>query len=102
MSSSAKREALARINGRYQRAGRLHKKIILDEFAPLAVITARPPRGCMTGNNTTLTLKQTIRFGRLDSTPTPRILPIHLEKIAADPIRKPQLGFLTDSPKRSS
>jgi hypothetical protein len=32
MSLSAKREALARIHGRYQRAGRLHKKIILDEF----------------------------------------------------------------------
>jgi hypothetical protein len=32
MSLSAKREALARIYGRYQRAGRLHKKIILDEF----------------------------------------------------------------------
>jgi hypothetical protein len=32
MSLSAKREALARIRGRYQRAGRLHKKIILDEF----------------------------------------------------------------------
>src|ERR1700733_10916906 len=32
MSLSAKREALARIHGRYQRAGRLHKKVILDEF----------------------------------------------------------------------
>lgn len=32
MSLSAKREALARIHGRYQRAGRSHKKIILDEF----------------------------------------------------------------------
>jgi hypothetical protein len=32
MSLSAKREALARIHGRYERAGRLHKKIILDEF----------------------------------------------------------------------
>jgi len=32
MSLSAKREALARIQGRYQRAGRPHKKIILDEF----------------------------------------------------------------------
>jgi hypothetical protein len=32
MSLSAKREALARIHGRYQRAGRAHKKIILDEF----------------------------------------------------------------------
>jgi hypothetical protein len=32
MSLSAKREALARIHGRYQRAGRPHKKIILDEF----------------------------------------------------------------------
>jgi hypothetical protein len=32
MSLSARREALARIHGRYQRAGRPHKKIILDEF----------------------------------------------------------------------
>jgi hypothetical protein len=32
MSLSSKREALARIHGRYQRAGRLHKKVILDEF----------------------------------------------------------------------
>jgi hypothetical protein len=32
MSLSAKREALARIHGRYQRAGRPHKKLILDEF----------------------------------------------------------------------
>ena len=32
MSLSAKREALARIHGRYQRAGRPHKKVILDEF----------------------------------------------------------------------
>ena len=32
MSLSAKREALARIHGRYQRAGRLHKIRILDEF----------------------------------------------------------------------
>jgi hypothetical protein len=32
MSLSAKREALARIHGRYQRAGRLHKQRILDEF----------------------------------------------------------------------
>jgi len=32
MSLSAKREALARIHGRYQRAGRLHKSRILDEF----------------------------------------------------------------------
>jgi hypothetical protein len=32
LSLSAKREALARIHGRYQRAGRPHKKIILDEF----------------------------------------------------------------------
>ncbi len=29
---SAKRESLARIHGRYQRAGRLHKTRILDEF----------------------------------------------------------------------
>ena len=35
MSLSAKREALARIHGRYQRAGRLHKKIILDEFCAI-------------------------------------------------------------------
>jgi transposase InsO family protein len=32
MSLSAKREYLARIHGRYQRAGRLHKSRILDEF----------------------------------------------------------------------
>jgi len=32
MSLSAKREALARIHGRYQRAGREHKGLILDEF----------------------------------------------------------------------
>jgi hypothetical protein len=32
MSLSAKREALARIHGRYERAGRLHKTRILDEF----------------------------------------------------------------------
>lgn len=32
MSLSAKREALARIHGRYERAGRLHKSRILDEF----------------------------------------------------------------------
>jgi len=32
MSLSAKREALARIHGRYQRAGRKHKQVILDEF----------------------------------------------------------------------
>jgi hypothetical protein len=32
MSLSAKREALARLHGRYQRAGRPYKKIILDEF----------------------------------------------------------------------
>jgi len=32
MSLSAKREALACIHGRYQRAGRLHKTRILDEF----------------------------------------------------------------------
>lgn len=35
MSLSAKREALARIHGRYQRAGRLHKQRILDEFCAL-------------------------------------------------------------------
>lgn len=32
MSLSAKREALARLHGRYQRAGRPHKTKILDEF----------------------------------------------------------------------
>jgi hypothetical protein len=32
MSLSAKRESLARIHGRYQRAGRPHKRRILDEF----------------------------------------------------------------------
>jgi hypothetical protein len=32
MSLSAKREALTRIHGRYQRAGRPHKSRILDEF----------------------------------------------------------------------
>jgi len=32
MSLSAKREYLARIHGRYQRAGRPHKRRILDEF----------------------------------------------------------------------
>ena len=32
MSLSAKRESLARIHGRYHRAGRLHKQRILDEF----------------------------------------------------------------------
>src|SRR5256885_9960766 len=32
MSLSAKREALASIHGRYQRAGRPHKTRILDEF----------------------------------------------------------------------
>jgi hypothetical protein len=32
MSRSAKREALASIHGRYQRAGRRHKTRILDEF----------------------------------------------------------------------
>jgi hypothetical protein len=32
MSLSAKREALARIHGRYQRDGRPHKTRILDEF----------------------------------------------------------------------
>jgi len=32
MSLSAKRESLACIHGRYQRAGRLHKQRILDEF----------------------------------------------------------------------
>lgn len=35
MSLSAKREALARIHGRYQRAGRPHKRLILDEFCAL-------------------------------------------------------------------
>src|SRR5512141_1657520 len=32
MSLPAKREALARLHGRYQRAGRPHKTRILDEF----------------------------------------------------------------------
>ena len=32
MSLSAKREYLAKIHGRYQRAGRPHKRRILDEF----------------------------------------------------------------------
>ena len=32
MSLTAKRESLARIHGRYQRAGRPHKTRILDEF----------------------------------------------------------------------
>src|SRR5882762_3580568 len=32
MSLSAKRESLARVHGRYQRAGRPHKTRILDEF----------------------------------------------------------------------
>ncbi len=32
MSLSAKSEALVRIHGRYQRAGRPHKPRILDEF----------------------------------------------------------------------
>lgn len=35
MSLSAKREALARIHGRYQRAGRRHKQVILDEFCAI-------------------------------------------------------------------
>src|SRR5262245_60454095 len=35
MSLSAKREALASIHGRYQRAGRPHKQLILDEFCAL-------------------------------------------------------------------
>src|SRR6266576_3468381 len=35
MSLSAKREALSRIHGRYQRAGRPHKKRILDEFCAM-------------------------------------------------------------------
>ena len=34
MSPSAKREALACIHGRYQRAGRPQKTRILDEFCP--------------------------------------------------------------------
>lgn len=61
MSLSAKRESLARIHGRYQRAGRPHKQRILDEFCatcgyhrksalrllhrPLAVGTARKRPG---------------------------------------------------------
>lgn len=52
MSLSAKREALARIHGRYQRAGRLHKTRILDEFcatcgyhrkAALRILNRPPP-----------------------------------------------------------
>jgi hypothetical protein len=35
MSLSVKREALARIHGRYQRAGRPHKSRILDEFCAI-------------------------------------------------------------------
>jgi len=35
MSLSAKREALARIHGRYERAGRPHKTRILDEFCAI-------------------------------------------------------------------
>lgn len=35
MSLSAKREVLARIHGRYERAGRLHKTRILDEFCAM-------------------------------------------------------------------
>src|ERR1041385_1084972 len=35
MSLSAKREALSRIRGRYQRAGRPHKTRILDEFCAI-------------------------------------------------------------------
>src|SRR5579859_4188285 len=35
MSLPAKREALARIHGRYQRAGRPHKTRILDEFCAM-------------------------------------------------------------------
>lgn len=35
MSLSAKREYLARIHGRYQRAGRLHKQRLLDEFCAI-------------------------------------------------------------------
>ena len=35
MSLSAKRECLARIHGRYQRAGRPHQTRILDEFCAL-------------------------------------------------------------------
>jgi hypothetical protein len=61
MSLSAKRESLARIHGRYRRAGRLHKTRILDEFCatcgyhrksalrllhrPLASLTARARPG---------------------------------------------------------
>jgi hypothetical protein len=35
MSLAAKREALARIHGRYGRAGRPHKTRILDEFCAI-------------------------------------------------------------------
>src|SRR6185503_16457386 len=61
MSLSAKRESLARLHGRYSRAGRLHKTRILDEFCatcgyhrksalrllrrPLAALTTRARPG---------------------------------------------------------
>ena len=45
MSLSAKREALARIHGRYQRAGRPHKTRILDEFCATCGTIAKPPGG---------------------------------------------------------
>ena len=38
---SAKREYLARIHGRYQRAGRPHKQRILEKFYVTAVIALR-------------------------------------------------------------
>ena len=59
MSLSAKREALARIHGRYERAGRPHKTRILDEIcatggyhrkAALRLLNRRlaiaPPKRC--------------------------------------------------------
>src|SRR6059036_3533668 len=71
MSLSAKRESLARLHGRYQRAGRPHKQRILDEFCatcgyhrksalrllhrPLTVPTARArPRPKLTYDPTVL------------------------------------------------
>jgi hypothetical protein len=59
MSLSAKRQALARVHGRYQRAGRPHKQLILDEFCALCgyhrkaalrllnrPLATAPPRRC--------------------------------------------------------
>jgi hypothetical protein len=41
MSQPSKREYLAKIHGRYQRAGRPHKSRILDEFVRSVAIIAR-------------------------------------------------------------